>query len=137
MAHWLYPANTKYYDVLGAFSKKSAYWPIKSKVAKGDQVLIYLAAPYKQIGFICKVTEVDLDESTVLKHVSPFFKQVPDKNANLRYFMKLNSIKRIPLDEASPLSLTQLKVVGLKGMLMGPRKLDNTPGLLDYLKGHM
>jgi hypothetical protein len=55
MTYWLYPANTKYYDVLGAFSERIAYWPAKTKVAVGDSVLIYLSAPYKQIGFQTEV----------------------------------------------------------------------------------
>ncbi|WP_428603949.1 hypothetical protein [Sedimenticola sp.] len=137
MAYWLYPANTKLYDVLGAFSKKSAYWPVKSKVEKGDKVLIYLAAPYKQIGFATDVAETGLEQDEIFDKVSPFFKQIPDTGANNKPFMKLVNINVVRLDKTSQLSLDRLKEAGLRGMLMGPRKLDNTPELLAYIKGNL
>ena len=36
----------------GVFGELETYWPINSKVAAGDVVFIYLAAPYKQIKFV-------------------------------------------------------------------------------------
>jgi hypothetical protein len=32
MTHWLFPANTKFYDVLSAFSGNETYWPANTKV---------------------------------------------------------------------------------------------------------
>lgn len=137
MTYWLYPANTKYYDVLSAFAKDSAYWPIKSKVEVKDKVLIYLAAPYKQIGFEAEVAQVDVKQDKILNKLRPFFRQIPDQqNAEAR-FMKLSKIKPIEQNAASPLGLQQLKLAGLKGMLMGPRSLDNNPDLLGYIKEHL
>ena len=135
MAYWLYPANIKFYDVFGAFSKNTAYWPVRSRVAVGDTVLIYLAAPYKQVGFSTNVAQVDLKLTEVFDKVSPYFKQLPDKNENEKPFMKLVNITAIKVGEESPLSLVRLKEFGLKGMLMGPRKLDNSPALLTYVRG--
>ncbi len=137
MAYWLYTANTKYYDVLGAFSANSAYWPVKSKVAIGDKVLIYLAAPYKQIGFATEVVQIELELQEVFASVSPFFKRAPDNRGNGRLFMELVNIKTIELEEHAALSLDRLRQAGLKGMLMGPRNLNGNPELLEYIKGNL
>jgi len=38
--HWLFPANTKYYDVFGAFSRAKIVWPMNAKVTRGDVVYL-------------------------------------------------------------------------------------------------
>ena len=93
--------------------------------------------PYKQIGFVSHVVQVDLAHDEVFDKASPFFKQMPDKKDNSTLFMKLNKIESIALDENSPLCLHELKLAGLKGMLMGPRNLNNNPELLDYVKANL
>ncbi|MDH5692507.1 MAG: hypothetical protein OEZ47_05340 [Gammaproteobacteria bacterium] len=133
MNTWLYPANIKFYDVLSAMKKPTAYWPMKSKVEKGDLVYMYLAAPYKQIAYRAKVTEVEMDEALVKDHVYPYLKGKPEKGKKLT-FMRLNKIERFELSENSDLALEKLKTQGLKGMLMGPRNLDNNPKLLKYIE---
>ena len=65
MTHWLYPANTKFYDVSGAMAQPETFWPMRSQTAVGDRVFIYLAAPHKQIGYACDVTETGIDEASV------------------------------------------------------------------------
>jgi len=135
MANWLYPANTKYYDVLRAFGSKQTYWPIKSKIVPGDNIYIYLAAPYKQIGFVGSVIQTSLPEAVVTREIKPFFKQTPPKSKEKRSFMEIGKITPIPLIEASPFSLSKLREHGLNGMLMGPRNLENSPILLEYVKG--
>ncbi len=134
MTHWLYPANTKLYDVLGAFSEDETYWPVNSKVSVGDVIYIYLAIPYKQIGFACDVIEVDHKEESILEKIRPFFKgEIGDKKPS-KLFMTLQNFSAIDLNEDSPLAYHLLKQNGLNGMLMGPRKLENNPALLDYIK---
>ncbi len=133
--HWLYPANTKFYDVLGAFRKAETYWPLNSKVSVGDTVFIYLAAPHKQIAFDCDVLEVGLEESEVIDFVRPFFKGENHDEKSQKLFMKLQVSSAIPLESDSPLAYEYLKKHGLSGMLMGPRKLENNPALLTYIEG--
>ena len=83
MTHWIVPANTKFYDVMDAFKQIETYSPVNSKVSVGDTVYIYLAAPYKQIGFVCDVLDVGLDQDSILKHIRPFFKnKLAEKNPN-------------------------------------------------------
>jgi hypothetical protein len=137
MAHWLYPANTKFYDVFGAFGAPETYWPISSKVAAGDVVFIYLAAPHKQIGFVCDILDVGLAEADIIEKVRPFFKGTPDSKKTSKLFMKLKPTEEISLDKGSLLGLSFLKQNGLNGMLMGPRKLENNVSLLTYIKGVM
>ncbi len=135
MTHWLYSANPKYYDVLGALAHKDAYWPKNTKVVVGDIVYIYLTAPYKQIGFLCVVKEIDMPEAAVHKYTKQFVKGVDAKPSpkKTKPFMKLLVKKRFPIKDGSPLSLEELKKHGLSGMLMGPRKLDGSPTLLQYV----
>jgi len=78
MAHWLYPANVKFYDVLGAFAQPSTYWPINSKVEVGDQVYVYLAAPHKQVGFACEVMAVDIELDEIIEQV-----RIPQKASSV------------------------------------------------------
>ncbi len=85
MTHWLYPANVKYYDVLSAFNSPEIYWPINSKVSVGDVIHIYLAIPYKQIGFVCEVKEVEIDLASILENIRPFFKGEGNNEKQKKY----------------------------------------------------
>lgn len=133
MNHWLYPANTKFYDVIGAFSNEETYWPRNSNVEAGDILFIYLAAPYKQIAFKCEVIRADLTGDKILKEVSAYFKEEPKDPDPLKAFLKVKTLSRYDLEPTGPLALAFLKEHGLKGMLMGPRKLENAPELKGYI----
>lgn len=135
MTHWLFPANIKFYDVLGAFETTETYWPANTTVMVGDTVYLYLAAPYKQIGFICNVTGIDFDIDQVVSEIRPFFRQPLKQKGKPKTFMKLQPFATVPLTDDSPLNYEQLKQNGLTGMLMGPRKLENNPKLLAYIRG--
>ena len=134
MTHWLFPANTKFYDVLGAFNEVQTYWPVNTKVSVGDVVYIYLAAPYKQIAFACDVVDVGLDQDSIFEHIRPFFKNKLDNKKQPKSFMKLQTHASLPIDSETLLAYKHLKQKGLNGMLMGPRKLENNPTLLDYIQ---
>lgn len=134
MTHWLFPANTKFYDVLGAFNEVQTYWPANTKVSVGDIVYIYLAAPYKQIAFACDVVDVGLDQDSIFEHIRPFFKNKLDNKKQPKSFMKLQTHASLPIDSETLLAYKHLKQKGLNGMLMGPRKLENNPTLLDYIQ---
>ena len=134
MSHWIYPANTKIYDVLGAFGRKYTYWPISSKVMVGDSVYIYLSAPHKQIGFVCEVLEIDIEKEKIMENLRPFVKNANKKGASReKLFMKLCVKSEVNLEKGSLVSYISLKENGLNGMLMGPRKLENNPTLHDYI----
>ena len=138
MTHWLYPANTSIYDVFGAFAESQTYWPMTSKVAVGDVVFVYLAAPYKQIGFAADVVGIGYPASKVMAAVRPFFKKgAPNADGKAKTFMKLADKKTFEISTESALTLSNLKQHGLNGMLMGARKLQNNPALLAYLERHL
>jgi hypothetical protein len=137
MTHWLYPANTKFYDLSGAMAQPETFWPMRSQTAVGDRVFIYLAAPHKQIGYACDVIETGIEEVSVRDHVRPFLKGEPDPEKSSTAFMKLRPEQRIALESDSALGLQLLRQHGLKGMLMGPRRLENNPPLLDYITGSL
>lgn len=133
MNHWLYPANTKFYDVIGAFSNEETYWPRNSNVEVGDILFIYLAAPYKQVAFKGEVIRSDLTGDKILNEVSAYFKEKPKDPDPLKAFLRIKTLNRFDLDPKGPLALPFLKDHGLKGMLMGPRKLENAPELKNYI----
>ena len=134
MTHWIIPANTKFYDVFGAFREAETYWPVNAKVSTADIVYIYLAAPYKQIGFVCEVLDTNIPPEAILHHVRQFIKGPASEKGPTKQFMKLKPISTIAIDKDSPVNLENLKQNGLTGMLMGARKLENNPTLLKYIK---
>ncbi len=134
MTSWLFPANVKFYDVMGAFEKSPTYWPMNGKVVVGDVVYIYLAAPHKQLAYKTEVLEIDLEYDAISNAITPFITgDAGEKPA--KPFIALKNIQTLPLMEESLLGLAHLKENGLKGMLMGARKLDNNPALLQYIEG--
>ncbi|MBL4645178.1 MAG: hypothetical protein JKY99_01830 [Rhizobiales bacterium] len=137
MTHWLVPANTKFYDVFAAFEQPHTYWPMNGKFAPRDIAYIYLAAPHKQIGFVCEVLEIGFDLDKIIDHVRPFIKGEVDGNSPQKPFMKLKAIQTLALEADSPLALGHLKQNGLNGMLMGVRKLENNPPLFSYIEGNL
>ncbi len=134
MAHWLVPANTKFYDVVGAFSQSSTYWPMKAKLKLGDIVYIYLSAPQKQVAFTCEVIKIDLPLETVFDSICEFSIGLIDKKKPTKPFAELSNIVSMQLDKQSFLGYQYLKENGLNGMLMGPRKLENNLPLLKYIQ---
>ena len=134
MTSWIYPANAKLYDVFGAFGQPETYWPRNSNVEEGDTLYIYLAAPYKQIAFVCKVLRSDLTGSAILKEVEPFFKQPVEDPDPLKRFLQVKVLKNLEISDSSSVNYASLKQNGLGGMLMGPRKLENCPELLAYIE---
>ena len=134
MTHWIIPANPKFYDVFSAFYEVNTYWPINVNVSIADTVYLYLAAPYKQIGFVCVVLEVDIDQESIFEKIRPFFKKEINDMGKSKLFMKVKTISTISIDKDSLLGIAHLKENGLTGMLMGARKLENNPKLLNYIK---
>ena len=55
---WLIPANPKYYDVEAAFAAQDTIrWKQSSRVAVGDTIYLYVAAPVSAILYQCKAVE--------------------------------------------------------------------------------
>ncbi len=134
MNHWLYPANTKYYDVLGAFKHSTIYWPINSSVALNDMVYIYLAAPYKQLAFACEIKKINIEQASIIDKLKPYIKGSGNNSKKVKLFMQLKKINSFAINKDSSLTLQHLKEHGLNGMLMGPRKLENNPPLFNHIK---
>lgn len=132
MKNWVYPANPKYYDVIGAFTEEEVTaWPMSSKVAIGDVVYIYSGAPFKQILFKCKVNDVELPMETVMDKAEKYIK-VKGKSPKKK-FMLLKPLERYPSDVASPLSFSAMREHGLKGSIMGPQCLENNTELFQWI----
>lgn len=135
MTTWLIAANTNIYDVFGALAQDETYWPMNGKMVAGDAAYIYLAAPHKQIGFLCDVLETGFDMAEIIDHIAPFIKGDASDGPSGKPFMKLGATQTVTLEPHGALSLDQMRQNGLTGMLMGARKLDNNPTLSAYITG--
>ncbi len=134
MTYWLYSANVKFYDVFSAFKEEDVVWPINTKVEVGDTVYIYLSSPHKKIGFITTVKRINLPNDEIRLRTSPYIKNSVNGKSTDKAFMLLGDIKSLFSSASESLSFENLRLNGLSGMLMGPRKLDNNPELLQYIK---
>lgn len=133
MSNWLIPANTKFYDVIGAFNVTDTYWPIQTE----DKVFIYLTAPYKQIAYVCEVIETGLELNSIIDKVLPYFKTDTKEGKTTKSFMLLKNTRHLIIEKNSLFSYKNLKSNGLNSMLMGARKLENIPSLLDYIRANV
>ena len=78
-----------------------------------------------------------LTEDEVIGAVRPFFRDRPKGGGRKKAFMRLQAICRLPDAPDGPFCLAALKQAGLTGMLMGPRRLENNPGLLAHILEHL
>lgn len=134
MPSWLVPANTKFFNVLSAFTQHETFWPMNAKISPGDIVYIYLAVPIKQIGFRCEVIETGYECDTIRDLLIPFIKGDVSQEPSQKPFMRLGGICTAPAESESVLSLSKLRENGLNGVLMGARKLDNNQVLFDHIR---
>ncbi|GAA0179172.1 hypothetical protein SH2C18_20880 [Clostridium sediminicola] len=133
MRNWVYPANPKYYDVIGAFTEEEVTpWPMSSKVVVGDIVYIYSGVPFKQILFKCIVDDIELPMEMVIDKAEKYIK-IKGKSPKKK-FMMLKVLKRFPSDVASPLTFSAMREHGLKGSIMGPQCLENNPDLWEWIR---
>lgn len=66
---WIQPANIKYFDVVEHFKKnKYAYWKKTNSINNNDVFYIYVASPYKEIKYKCKVIDSDVSYDEVYEH---------------------------------------------------------------------
>ncbi len=114
MTAWLIAANTKIYDVFGAFEQNETYWPMNAKIEIGDSIYIYLVVPHKQIGFVCGVLGTGYDLADIFDYVAPFIKGGAGKRPDGKPFMKLGATRTLALalESDSALSLPRLRETG-------------------------
>jgi hypothetical protein len=55
----------------------------------GDLAFIYLAAPFKQIGFLCEVTGIGLSFEVALPEIQQFFRQPMDRKKKPKSFISV------------------------------------------------
>ena len=108
---WLVPANPKYFDIEAAFRKnKQILWKQSSRIAVGDMVYFYVAAPVSAICYQCRAIEVDLPCE---KH---------DGHILMHQLMKVELLHRFSKEN---LDLEVLKRYGIT-TVRGPRGIPNS-----------
>jgi len=80
---WIIPCNPKYFDIDKAFEEnKEIIWKQSTDIKVGDIAYMYLASPYSEIRYKCKVTEVNI----------PY--EYEDKNLKINKVMKIKLVKK-------------------------------------------
>lgn len=150
MNTWLYTANISIYRVEQAFEQPTVAWPMNTRVALGDCLCMYLSAPLKRIAYVAQVVDIHLpaDSERIRQLTQPYLitqsantqpsgqQPLPQTKAT-KPFMLLGNILSLKADQAENLSFQNLKEHGLRGALMGPRKLNNNPELLQYIESQI
>lgn len=63
---WVFPCNVRFFDIFEHFAKSNTVvWKKRSSVHTGDEVYIYIGAPYKEIRFKCHVIADEVPEDVV------------------------------------------------------------------------
>ncbi len=119
MNYWILPCNLKNYDVISAFKKFNVIqWKQSFNAFVGDKALIYVSAPESKIMFSCTIEEVNLpsvkiDDSDFIVDGTPF--------VNYGRYLTLKLENKY---EGNELSLSTLKLNGLKANLQSPLKTN-------------
>lgn len=130
MAEWIFPSNPNIYRTDDALHDSPYIEWTQTKNAKNlrkdDIVYIYISAPVQEIHWKCLVTDVmrfsgQADDSAY--YVDPLARPSSDPTAKLKMLLEY--------DIPEMLSFEKLKEHGIKGSIMGPRKVG--PELSRYL----
>lgn len=107
MKKWLFPCNLGKYDILGSFLKNGFVdYGTNLNITEGDEVFIYIGAPYSSIFLKCRVRAILRLQETIndsefnvskdgFKEKSKYVRLVPINN----YLNKINLVNYIKLQE--------------------------------------
>lgn len=69
MRSWILPCNVKKYDIIEHFKNNEiAVWKYHHGIIDNDIAYIYIALPYQEIRFRCRVISKRADEEIVSEH---------------------------------------------------------------------
>lgn len=108
ITEWIVPANPKFYNIEKAIAEsrgKGFLWKQSSRIAVGDTVYLYVAAPVSGIKYKCEVLEANI----------PY--EYSDENVRMSRVMKLKLVRRY---DKTPVSFALLKEHGVNAV-RGPR----------------
>lgn len=110
--YWLVPANPAYYDLEQDFSRDGMInWKQTSRVAVGDEVFIYMAAPVSAVIYRCEAVETDI----------PYIYE--GKNVSMKKIMKLKLIRRYDKEQIGRSKLRAHGVNAVRGARYMPDSL--------------
>lgn len=91
---WIQPANIKYFDVVEHFKNNEfAYWKKTNSININDVFYIYVASPYKEIKYKCKVVEDNISFNDV-KKIAKY--AIRDIDTERDVYIKIKLIKTYP-----------------------------------------
>lgn len=112
-ANWIVPANPKYYDIETAINENAEHtflWKQSNRIAVGDTVYLYIAAPVSAIRYQCKAIEVDI----------PY--KYADENISMSHVMRLQLLQTY---HEKSIGMDLLKAHGVR-TVRGPRSMPNS-----------
>lgn len=114
---WVIPASPNYYNADGAFNEfKVIPWHQTANFKINDIVYIYLSLPRQEIGYKCKVIEVEITKDNLTIDDSKYYLQEP---RIYNKYMKLELLKKY---DENTLSLNTMRNNGVSTCFQGPIK---------------
>lgn len=108
---WIIPANPDYFDLDHAFQQTDEiHWKQTAKMQIGDLVYMYYGAPYSQIRYLCRVTEVEIPADIYGK-------------VRIRKMMKIRKLYQFKGDKIDRRMLHKFGVVSVRGPRFIPEEL--------------
>ncbi len=110
--HWIIPANSSFFDVIGYFSSnEEVIWKQSAGLLKGDIAYIYVTSPLSEIRFRCEVLETDI----------PY--EHEDEHVRMKKVVKLKVMQSYPQGFCSIKKLRELNVKAIRGQRTAPKEL--------------
>ena len=129
---WIISANPKYYDHIAAFKDlQTLDWGMKGKCEIGDIVFIYTSTPIRAIQVAAQVVDINIG----LKGRIDDARYYLDEKGYEQSLLKTSMTRLKLLCEFNEKAITfdELSEHGLKGILLGPRKLRDKDNNLTEL----
>lgn len=131
--YWIFPTNTKKYDIKKAFNELDEIdweWDGKPQgVNEGDIVYCYAAKPYSRILYKTKVMKINVKKNEKINDLK-YYQKKPDLDENSS-FVRLRKLRTYPVDDSNPYSLDKLHANGLDGNIQGKRGVGGK--ILNYI----
>ena len=116
---WIIPCNPKMYNIDKAYEESTTvFWHKNAKYTVGDEVYLYISDTVKAVRYkvVVKAIQIFMDKG----YKDPYWINAKGIDEKKEYVL-MEFVKKYSNDD---MSRDQLILHGLKGRLMGPRKLS-------------
>lgn len=133
---WMIPANLKYFDLDGCFSKLGyVYWRQHYNFQTGDIIYIYVASPESAVRYKCVVDGHDLPFSSDMEIEKEFYVNPEDFESSKTHnrYMRLRLLSSTKSDS---MTVVHLLEHGMNRAPQGCLNLSGSADLLQYIENN-